>query len=141
MGQKEASLDHLIGAAEQHRWHFEAERFRGLEIYHQLEFGRLVKWDISGISTFQNHSDEVSEAAEDVHLVDRISHQSANVGKFAERIDCWNPALRRQFNNHREICDVLGLFRYHEPARSILFQRPEGALILCLVKGVAQYSR
>ena len=40
--QKATLLNHLIGAAEQHRWHFEAERFRSLEIDTQLEFGRLV---------------------------------------------------------------------------------------------------
>jgi hypothetical protein len=27
-GSDAGSFDHLIGAAEQHRWHFEAERFR-----------------------------------------------------------------------------------------------------------------
>src|SRR5262245_51742807 len=38
MGQSARSLDHLIGAAEQHRRHFEAERVRGPEIDAQLEF-------------------------------------------------------------------------------------------------------
>ena len=39
---KTASLfDHLVGTGEQHRWHFEAERFRSLEIDTQLEFGRV----------------------------------------------------------------------------------------------------
>jgi hypothetical protein len=60
------SFDHLIGAAEQHRWHFEAERFRSLEIDTQLEFGRLVKRDISRIGTSKNLIDEVGEAAIDV---------------------------------------------------------------------------
>jgi len=49
---KATSLDHLIGAAKQHRWHFEPERFRSLEIDDQSEFGRLVKRDISRIGTF-----------------------------------------------------------------------------------------
>src|ERR1700716_998840 len=62
--QKRTSLDHLIGAAEQHRWHFEAERFRSLEIDTQL--GRLVKRDISRIGTSKNLIDEVGEAAIDV---------------------------------------------------------------------------
>ena len=56
-------LDHLIGLGEQHRWHFEAERFRSLEIDAQLEFDRLVKRDISRISTAKNLIDEVSEVA------------------------------------------------------------------------------
>jgi len=35
-----ASLfDHLVGAGEQHRWHNDAKRLRGLQIDHQLELG------------------------------------------------------------------------------------------------------
>jgi hypothetical protein len=65
--QQTASLfDHLIGAAEQHRWHFEAKRFRSLEIDDQFEFGRLIKRDISRIGTSKNLIDVVGEAAIDV---------------------------------------------------------------------------
>ena len=40
-------LDHLVGAV-QHRWRdFEAKRFGGLEIDHQLECGRLLNWYIA----------------------------------------------------------------------------------------------
>src|SRR5260221_1724158 len=60
------SFDHLIGAAEQHRWHFEAECSRSLEINTQLEFGRLVKRDISRTSTSKNPIDEVGKTAKDV---------------------------------------------------------------------------
>src|SRR5712675_1694223 len=133
-------LTRWFGAAEQHRWHFEADRFRSLEIDTQLEFGRLVKRDISRISTSKNLLDEVGDAAKDVRQVGRISHQPASFDKIADRINCGDPAFRRPFDNRRTIGAVLGFIRYHEPIRSILFHRSEDALVLCLVKS-AQHSR
>ena len=66
LGSRDVSFDHLVGAGEQHRWHFEAERIRSLEIDTQLEFGRLVKRDISRIGTPNYLIDDVGEAAIDV---------------------------------------------------------------------------
>jgi hypothetical protein len=37
-----ASFDHLVGAGEQSGRHIEAERLGRLEVYHQLEVGRLI---------------------------------------------------------------------------------------------------
>src|ERR1700757_1517825 len=40
--QRAPLLDHLVGAREQRRRHFELERFRGLRIDHQLELIRRL---------------------------------------------------------------------------------------------------
>ena len=42
-------FDHLIGAGEQRRWDFEAERLRGLEVDHQLDLGGLLNWQVGGL--------------------------------------------------------------------------------------------
>lgn len=69
-GHEATSLDYLIGAAEQHRWDFETERFRSPEVDTQFEFGRLVKRNVSRRSTLKNITDEVGEATIDVRKVD-----------------------------------------------------------------------
>jgi hypothetical protein len=39
-------FDHLVDAGEQRRRHGQAKRLRGLEIDDQIEFGRLLDWNI-----------------------------------------------------------------------------------------------
>ena len=87
----------------------------------------------SQLDLYEIHTAPVGEAAKDVRYVDRISHQSASFDEFTDWIDCGNPAFRRQFDNRCTIGGVLGLFRYHECIRSILFQRREDALVRSLV--------
>ena len=42
-------FDHLVGEREQARWHGDAERLGSREIDNELEFGRLLDRDITGL--------------------------------------------------------------------------------------------
>jgi hypothetical protein len=46
--QHSCSFDHLIGAGEQRRGDFEAQRLRGIAVDYQLEFGRLLNRQVGG---------------------------------------------------------------------------------------------
>ena len=48
-----ASFNHLVGAREQRRWHVEAERLGGFEVYDEIEFGRLHDGRSEGLAPFR----------------------------------------------------------------------------------------
>jgi hypothetical protein len=62
--QTEPLFDHLVGEREQRGWHFEAERFRGLEVDHQLELGRLHNWQVGWLLAFENATDVDADLTE-----------------------------------------------------------------------------
>jgi hypothetical protein len=51
---KSRSLNHLVGAAKQRRWDFEAKGPRRLEIDDQFEMGRLLDWEVGWPGTLQD---------------------------------------------------------------------------------------
>ena len=52
-----SSFDHLVGAGEHRRWHFEAERLCSLEIDHQLELGRRLDRQIARLLAAQQKAE------------------------------------------------------------------------------------
>jgi hypothetical protein len=61
---KPTLFDHLVGAREQRRRNFDAQRLRRLQVDDQFEFGRLLNRQISRLGTFENAVDVIRRTAE-----------------------------------------------------------------------------
>src|ERR1700752_3781358 len=54
IGQKQTSFDQVVRAGKQRQRYSEADRFSGLEINNQLEFGRPLDRQIGGLFAFED---------------------------------------------------------------------------------------
>ena len=80
-------LDHLVGAGDERRRHFKAERLRGLEIDHQLELGRRLNWQLGRFLALEDAIGIGRREAKIIELVNSVGQQAADFSEDSARID------------------------------------------------------
>ena len=92
-------LDHLVGAGEQHWWNLQTERFRGLEVDHQLDLGRPLDRQVGGLGALEYLIHVDRGVAVVLHSVGPVAHQPAFLDVQPAEIDRRQLRLGRQFHD------------------------------------------
>src|SRR5262249_10931098 len=80
-------FDALVGVGEQCRRHIKTERFGGRQIDDELEFRRLLNWNVGWLSTAQNLVDEFGGAPIECREIWSIAHQTTRFDELSKTVD------------------------------------------------------
>src|SRR5215471_5188352 len=94
-----ASLDHLVGAAEQQRGHVEADCLCGTDVDHQLEPGRLYNRQVGGLGAHENSAGVVADLEVCIAQVCTVGQESAGCGELTPIVNRRNRVACCKRNN------------------------------------------
>src|SRR5262245_41041705 len=81
--QHSCSLDYLVGAGEERRWHSNAKRLSRFHIDDQLETSGLLDRQIGGLGDFEDSVDVYGSLAKKARIYRGVRHQPAFVDEPA----------------------------------------------------------
>src|SRR5215471_13317469 len=132
-GPSTPSLDHLVGAGKQHWRHLKAERPGGLEIDHQLIFGRLLDRQARRLLAFEDTIDVRSRTPNYIGSIRSIGDQCPFCDELPMTADRRESMLFRQCHNRSAVI-------IHECVRCgdqatvrLVCDRGDGCLDFCLI--------
>src|SRR5262249_56716556 len=74
----------------------ETERLRRFEIKRQVEFHRLLDWQVGGLFAFENSAGVGSGEAKRIGNTRAVAHEATSGDRLAQIMDCWHRVARRQ---------------------------------------------
>jgi hypothetical protein len=110
------SFDHLVGAGEERRRHFDAERLCCLEIDDKLVLGRCLHRQVGGLLTFQDATGIAGGAPKRIDGIRTVRNQAAIVDKEVHVIDRRQSVPSRQRNNQLAMNDGQRVPRHNQAA-------------------------
>src|SRR5215510_7429792 len=94
-----ASLNQLVGAGEELRWHSNAKRLGGFHIDDQLETRWLLDRQIGGLGAFEDLVDVHGSLVEKVRINRGVRHQATLVDEPARHGNRRHAVLQRQLGS------------------------------------------
>src|SRR6516165_2619770 len=96
MNRRRLLFNNLISAGKERMWHSEAKRLGGLEVDHQLEFGRTLHWKVGGLFALKDAIHVASSLPVPINRVRSVRDEATVSDVVTGLIDCRQSVSRRQ---------------------------------------------